>query len=61
MAMSLEVLLTPVSEDSPAGEDLAYDAERVEIDQAFERPPSIDLTTGEAAAGPEVDWRRILG
>ena len=60
MALNLETLLTPVSDEAPAGEDLAYDTERVEIDQAFERPPSIDLTTGEAAGGPEVDWRRIL-
>ncbi|MCC7268986.1 MAG: type VI secretion system protein TssA [Caulobacteraceae bacterium] len=58
MALDLERLLAPVSDETPAGEDLAYDPERQEIEQAFEGSVSID-TTGEAASGPEVDWRRV--
>ena len=59
MALNLETLLAPVSEESPAGPDLAYDAVRAEIDQAFDRPASIDATTGETVA-PDVDWRKVV-
>lgn len=60
MAVDLETLLAPVSEASPAGEDLSYDPERVEIEQAFERPVSMD-TTGAEVAPTDVDWRKIIG
>lgn len=36
MAMTLESLLAPVSEDAPAGEDLSYDNDRALLEQAFE-------------------------
>jgi type VI secretion system ImpA family protein len=57
--MDLEELLAPVSDEAPAGPDLAYDAERGTIEQAFESSVSID-TSGEATAGAEVDWRPII-
>jgi type VI secretion system protein ImpA len=60
MAIALEKLLTPVSEATPSGEDLAYDVERSEIEQAFESSVSVD-TTGAAAAESDIDWRRIIG
>lgn len=60
MALNLESLLAPVSDESPTGEDLAYDPERAEIEQAFESSVSIDIT-GAATAESEVDWRRIVG
>jgi len=60
MAVDLESLLTPVSEEAPGGEDLSYDPERVEIEQAFERSVSVDIT-GEAEAASNVDWRRVVG
>lgn len=60
MAIALEKLLTPVSDEAPSGEDLAYDAERSEIEQAFESSVSVD-TTGATTAEAEVDWRRIIG
>jgi type VI secretion system protein ImpA len=60
MAITLEKLLSPVSEEAPSGEDLAYDTERSEIEQAFESSVSVD-TTGAAAAAVDVDWRRIIG
>ncbi|MGH7024965.1 MAG: type VI secretion system protein TssA [Caulobacteraceae bacterium] len=60
MALDLETLLAPVSEESPAGADLAYDPARAEIDQAFDRPASIDATTGESVATADVDWRAIV-
>lgn len=34
--MDVEALLAPVSDDSPAGEDLSYDSERQVIESAFE-------------------------
>lgn len=57
--MDLEELLAPVSDEAPAGPDLAYDAERGTIEQAFESSVSID-TSGEATAAAEVDWRPII-
>jgi type VI secretion system ImpA family protein len=49
--MDLETLLAPVSEESPAGEDLSYDGERQLIEQAFDVP----------ADDPEQpDWRDTI-
>jgi type VI secretion system ImpA family protein len=59
MATSVEQLLRPVSEETPSGEDLAYDVERTEIEQVFERSVSSD-TTGAASDEGETDWRRII-
>ena len=42
MALDLDKLLAPVSEDDPVGPDSAYDAGRQEIEQAFETSISID-------------------
>ena len=58
--MDLEELLAPVSEEEPVGPDLAYDAERSAIEQAFDSSVSID-TSGEASAAAEIDWRPIIG
>jgi type VI secretion system ImpA family protein len=52
MALTLEKLLAPVSEDSLVGEDLSYSNERQQIEQAFE--------TDEGAQAEERDWRPIL-
>jgi type VI secretion system protein ImpA len=60
MGLDLETLLAPVSDDAPSGPDLAYDLARGEIDQAFDRPISVDATTGEAVSA-DVDWRAIVG
>jgi type VI secretion system ImpA family protein len=57
--MDVEELLAPVSEEAPTGEDLAYDAERGTIEQAFDSSVSID-TTGEESAAAEIDWRPII-
>ena len=57
--MDLEELLAPVSDDAPAGPDLAYDADRGTIEQAFESSASID-TSGVATATAEIDWRPII-
>lgn len=59
MALDVEQLLAPVSEDDPAGPDLAYDSGRQEIEQAFETSISIDSSGAEAQAS-EVDWRQII-
>jgi type VI secretion system ImpA family protein len=58
--MDVEELLAAVSEEAPAGADLAYDPERGTIEQAFDSSVSID-TTGETSDAPEIDWRPIIG
>lgn len=59
VALNLEELLAPVSDDEPAGPDLAYDNDRMEIEQSFEVEVSIDAS-GVAAESAEIDWRRII-
>ena len=54
MALDVEELLSPVEGDDPVGADLSYDAERQEIEGAFERSVSDD--GGDA----DVDWRQII-
>jgi len=53
MALNVDTLLEPVSEEAPAGEDLSYDNDRAELEQVFET---------EAGEGepPEIDWRRVV-
>ena len=58
--MDVEELLAPVSEEAPTGDDLAYDAERGVIEQAFDSSASID-TSGETSSAAEIDWRPIIG
>lgn len=59
--MDVEELLAPVSEEAPTGPDLAYDADRGAIEQAFDSSVSVDSTTGEASSAAEIDWRPIIG
>lgn len=59
MSLDLATLVAPIEGDDPAGPDLSYDPERVRIDQAFDRPVSVNSTTGEAATA-DVDWRSII-
>lgn len=51
----LETLLAPVSEDNPVGEDLSYDHERQQIEQAFETGDGLD-----DSEGADRDWRSIV-
>ncbi len=59
MALDLEKLLAPVSEDEPAGPDLSYDNGRYAIEQAFETEVSIDASGVESQAS-DVDWRQVI-
>jgi type VI secretion system protein ImpA len=59
MALNVEALLAPVSEEAPAGEDLSYDSGRYELEQVFDSSVSIDAS-GEAAGASDVDWRTVL-
>ena len=59
MAIDLDRLLAPVSEDEPAGPDLAYDIVRGEIEQAFETEVSIDASGVESQA-EDIDWRQVI-
>ena len=56
MALDLESMLAPVSDDDVVGADLAYDHERQQIEQAFESTAASDGSDDEG--GP--DWRAIL-
>lgn len=56
MASTLDQLLAPVSEEDPAGPDLAYDPERHEIEQAFET----SVGGGDEEASDPVDWRAVI-
>lgn len=49
--MDVEKLLAPVSDEAPAGDDLAYDPERQQIEQAFDIP---------ADAPDQPDWRDTI-
>ena len=42
MALTLDTILAPISEEQPAGEDLSYDNERAELERAFESSESGD-------------------
>lgn len=55
MAVDVETLLEPVSEDNPVGENLEYDSERQEIEAAFETSAA-----GGAANEGDTDWRAIV-
>lgn len=55
MALTVDALLAPVSEDNPVGEDLSYDNDRASLETVFE--------TSESSAGEEEaeqDWRSVL-
>jgi type VI secretion system ImpA family protein len=55
MAVDVDALIAPLSEDSPAGEDLSYDSGRQEIEAAFDRSVS-----DEAADEADTDWPQII-
>jgi type VI secretion system protein ImpA len=55
MALDLETLLAPVSEEQPAGPDLSYSNERQQIEQAFESNEG-----GGSDGEDERDWRTIV-
>jgi type VI secretion system protein ImpA len=57
--MDVEELLAPVPGDDPVGPDLAYDAERGTLEQAFDSSESID-TSGEADSAAQIDWQPII-
>lgn len=59
MAIDLETLLAPVSDEARAGPDLAYDPQRHVIEEAFEASVSIDAS-GIADPRSDTDWRQIL-
>jgi len=59
MAIDLETLLAPVSDEDPAGPDLAYDPQRHAIEQAFDASVSIDAS-GIVEQRADTDWRQVL-
>jgi len=51
LALDVESLLEPVSEDQPAGDDLSYDPARSELEQVFDTPEE---------GAEDIDWRRTV-
>ena len=56
MALDIDALVAPLSEEEPSGPDLYADPDRAAIEQAFERSVSED-TTG---AGGDLDWNDVI-
>jgi type VI secretion system ImpA family protein len=60
MPLDVDSLISPLSDEAPAGPDMSYDSARQEIEAAFERSVS-----DENAADDDTDWsqtiRQILG
>jgi type VI secretion system protein ImpA len=56
MAIDINALTTPLSDEQPSGPDLSYDSERQEIESAFERSVSDGGTSGD----DETDWRETI-
>jgi type VI secretion system protein ImpA len=59
MSVDIETLLAPFPGGNPAGENLEYDDGRGELQQAFERPESVD-SQGQRSAAADVDWKKIV-
>ena len=55
MAIDIDALIAPVTDDNPAGPDLSYDAARQDIESAFEKSVSND-----DADGDDVDWKQTI-
>ncbi len=55
MAIDLDALTAPITEENPAGPDLSYESARQEIEEAFERSVSDDNATAS-----DTDWRDII-
>lgn len=54
MALDIDALVAPLSEDAPSGPDFYGDAERQAIETVFER------SVGDDAASAEIDWSDII-
>lgn len=55
MAIDIDSLVAPVSDDQPSGPDLSYESERQQIEAIFDRP----IDDGGAEEG-ETDWREAI-
>ena len=56
MAIDIESLIAPVSDDAPSGPDLSYESERQQIEIAFERSVSSDAAADEDSS----NWRETI-
>ncbi|HUO23142.1 MAG TPA: type VI secretion system ImpA family N-terminal domain-containing protein [Caulobacteraceae bacterium] len=59
MDIDVAKLLEPISEDAPAGPDMAYDSARYALEQAFDSSVSVDAA-GQAAGEADIDWPDII-
>ena len=58
MSIDVAALLTPLSEDAPAGENLEYDADYIELGTVAQRKP--DQQFGDVKVpGEEPDWEDV--
>lgn len=60
MALDVESLLAPVSDDAPAGVDLSDDNERFVLDDTFSQSASIDPTAPSGGEEIRIEWRDII-
>lgn len=56
MAIDINALTAPLSDEQPSGPDLSYDSERQEIESVFER----SVSDGDVGGGDETDWRGTI-
>lgn len=57
MAIDIEALVAPLSDEAPSGPDLSYEPERQEIESAFER----SVSDGGGGDDDSFDWRKTIG
>ncbi len=57
MALDIESLIEPLSEEEPSGPDLSYDDERITIEGVFERPAA---GGGDDDEDDATDWRSTI-
>jgi type VI secretion system protein ImpA len=55
MALDLDALASPLSEDKPSGDDLCYDDIRGEIERAFDR----SISDAGDSEPKDKDWRKV--
>jgi type VI secretion system ImpA family protein len=63
MAMDVEALLAPVSEDQPCGPDLSLEPQRRALERLIANATSVefDSNTGQPKPAPEINWAPVIG
>ncbi|MDD4882272.1 MAG: type VI secretion system protein TssA [Gallionellaceae bacterium] len=60
VALDIDGLLLPISDDAPSGDNLEYDAAFQELERlALGKPGAYDPVSGETVGAEEPDWLRV--